>query len=309
MNEKGPILVILAAGMGSRYGGLKQMDKLGENGETLLDYSVFDALRGGFKKIIFIIRRDIENDFNNLVLTRISKNAHCEISFQEIDTFIPPDIAENAKKINRTKPWGTAHALICATDKIDAPFCVINADDFYGQEAFAKMAAYLSKEGSKNGAIAPYKLSQTLSPLGTVARGLCKIQDGYLTAVKELTSIHRNQQGVIVNKDETGKIQCLSENDLASMNFWGFPHFILPHFKSYFENFLKIQGMEPKSECYLPLAVDYFIQAGIIKIRALDVDSVWFGVTYKEDRNEVLKKITELTQKGVYPAHLWQTTC
>jgi choline kinase len=194
---KKPILVVLAAGMGSRYGGLNQMEKFGKGGEVLLDYSVFDALRGGFEKVVFIIRHDIEKDFREIVLARMEGKVKYDLAFQDLDTLIPPAIFAEAKKAGRTKPWGTAHALLCAADKLDAPFAVLNADDFYGREAFAAIGKFLSGGSSagisepdlKDSAIVPYKLEPTLSPQGTVARGVCEIKDGYLTNVDELLAI------------------------------------------------------------------------------------------------------------------------
>ncbi|GHV54851.1 hypothetical protein AGMMS49579_16260 [Spirochaetia bacterium] len=186
---KGPILVVLAAGLGSRYGGLKQMDKIGNNGEALLDYSVYDAVRSGFKKVVFIIRHYFEEDFKNLILKRIGSSVDCELAFQELDTKVPAVIFEAAERAGRTKPWGTAHALLCVKEKIDAPFAILNADDFYGLEAFNAMGAFLKNDGAAEGAIVPYQLEKTLSPQGTVTRGVCKIKDDYLVSVDELKSI------------------------------------------------------------------------------------------------------------------------
>ncbi|MDR3248797.1 MAG: hypothetical protein LBT39_08420, partial [Treponema sp.] len=234
---KGPILVVLAAGMGSRYGGLKQMDKIGANGEALLDYSVFDALRGGFEKIIFIIRHDIEKDFREIVLARMGKAVPYGLSFQDQDSLIPPDIYREVQKLGRTKPWGTAHALICASDQIDAPFAVINADDFYGREAFAALGKYLSTPNLTEAAIVPYRLEPTLSPQGTVARGVCEIKDGYLLSVEELLAI-KKEGGVIRNTNTDGVLRELAPDTPVSMNFWGFPENILPEFKKYFDSFI-----------------------------------------------------------------------
>jgi dTDP-glucose pyrophosphorylase len=304
---KGPILVVLAAGMGSRYGGLKQMDKLGQHGEVLLDYSVYDALRSGFEKIVFIIRHDLEKDFKELVLERM-KGVPYEAAFQELDSLIPPDIYGESKKYGRTKPWGTAHALLCAADKIDAPFCVLNADDFYSREAFAVMGAYLGKPPVSDGAIVPYGLEKTLSPLGTVTRGVCAVRDGYLVSVDELLSIEK-KDGRIFNTGLGGAQQELAPDTPVSMNFWGFPESILPSFSLYFEDFLKTIASDMKNhlkaECYLPKAADWFIKEGVIKIRALEAHADWFGVTYREDRDTAINHIRELTRKGIYPEKLW----
>jgi choline kinase len=300
---KGPILVVLAAGMGSRYGGLKQMDKIGKSGEVLLDYSVFDAKRAGFTKVVFIIRHDIEKDFREIVLSRI-KGIECELAFQELDSIIPVDVLEASRKAGRAKPWGTAHALLCARDKIDAPFTVLNADDFYGKEAFDVIGKYLADPNITDGAIVPYRLEMTLSPQGTVTRGVCEVVNGCLGSVDELKSIEK-KDGAIFNTGADGKKQPLPADTPVSMNFWGFPVSIFPKLQNYFDDFLKTSGAEPKSECYLPLAADWFIKNNYLKIRVLKADSEWFGVTYKEDRESAVNRIAQLVSQGVYPASLW----
>ena len=305
---KGPILVVLAAGMGSRYGGLKQMDKIGKNGEVLLDYSVFDALKSGFEKIVFIIRHDIEKDFYDHVLTRMGSKVKYELAFQNPDSLIPADIFRAAKEAGRTKPWGTGHALLCAADKIDAPFTVLNADDFYGREAFAVMGKYLCGSEAEKSSIVPYRLERTLSPMGTVARGVCGVDGGFLVSVDELTAIEK-KDGKIFNTAQDGRVQELAPDTPVSMNFWGFSPDILPHFQKYFDEYLKtftadIPG-QIKSECFIPKAVDHFIKQGITKVKVLSADSDWFGVTYKEDREAAVKKLDEMTNTGVYPSPLW----
>jgi hypothetical protein len=308
-----PVVVVLAAGMGSRYGGLKQMDRIGRNGEVLLDYSVYDAKRAGFGKAVFIIRRDIEKDFRELVLGRIEKNIPCELAFQEMDSLIPPEIFAKVREIKRTKPWGTAHALLCAEANIDAPFAVINADDFYGREAFRIMGSCLSGNVGE-GAIVPYRLEKTLSPMGTVTRGICEIRDGYLVSVDELTAIAREADGKIYNTvtgdtatgDTGGTKRYLEDGTPVSMNFWGFPVSVFADLRRYFNDFLNAAGgTQPKAECYLPMAADWFIKNGLLKIRALEADADWFGVTYKEDREAAVKRIGEYTAAGVYPEKLW----
>jgi choline kinase len=301
---KGPILVVLAAGMGSRYGGLKQMDRIGKSGEVLLDYSVFDAKRAGFKKIVFIIRHDLEKDFRDIVLSRINDSIETAVAFQELDSLIPADVLAASKKIGRTKPWGTAHALLCAEDKIDAPFTVLNADDFYGKEAFAVIGKYLADPAIKDGAIVPFSLEKTLSPQGTVTRGVCEIKDGNLASVDELKSIEK-KDGRIFNTGSDGEKQFLAADTPVSMNFWGFPVSIFPKLHTYFEDFLKTSGAELKSECYLPMAADWLIKNKFLNIKALKADSEWFGVTYKEDREAAVNRISQLVSQGVYPASLW----
>lgn len=301
---KEPILVVLAAGIGSRYGGLKQMEKIGKNGEVLLDYSVFDALRGGFKKVVFLIRHDLEKDFREHILARMEGKVNYELAYQELNSLIPPEIYSEAVKLGRTKPWGTAHALLCAAEKIDAPFAVINSDDFYGREAFAVLGQHLGQPDAKDGAIVPYKLEPTLSPQGTVARGVCEIENGYLKSVDELVSIEK-KDGKIFNTNPDGSYTHLTADTPVSMNFFGYPESVLPHFKKYFDDFIKTSFRELKAECYLPKAADYFIKKGILKIRALMTDSLWFGVTYREDREAAVKCLEGLTAKGVYPQKLW----
>ncbi|MCL1929202.1 MAG: hypothetical protein FWG07_10485 [Treponema sp.] len=299
-----PIIVILAAGMGSRYGGLKQMDKIGKSGEVLLDYSVFDAKRAGFGKAVFIIRHDLEADFRELILSRIGNNFNCELAFQEMDSLIPPDALAKSKNVNRTKPWGTTHALLCARNLIDAPFTVINADDFYGREAFDAVGSFLAANPSE-GAIVPYRLEKTLSPQGTVARGVCEVKNDYLITVDELTAIAREADGKIYNTADDGSKRCLSDSTPVSMNFWGFPPAIFDNLQRYFDEFLASSAEQPKAECYLPMAADWFIKNGLLKIRALEADSPWFGVTYKEDREAAIKRVTEFTAAGMYPEALW----
>ncbi|QQO09494.1 hypothetical protein [Breznakiella homolactica] len=301
---KGPVLVVLAAGMGSRYGGLKQMDRIGTNGEVLLDYSVFDAMRSGFSKVVFVIRQDIEKDFREIVLGRMKGSVNCEVAFQELDKLIPPEIMEKSRAVNRTKPWGTTHALLCAKDAIDAPFAVLNADDFYGKEAFDAIGSYLSGPEVRDGAIVPYKLERTLSPKGSVARGVCEIRDGYLTSVNELLAIER-EAGGIFNTAPDGSRRELAPDTPVSMNFWGFPLEVFPDMERYFSDFLAESGDQPKSECYLPMAADWFIKNNLLKIRSLEADPHWFGVTYKEDREAAIKRIADLVSQGIYPAKLW----
>ena len=302
---KKPILVVLAAGIGSRYGGIKQMEKFGKNGEVLLDYSVFDAMRGGFGSAVFIIRHDLEKDFRETVLARMEGKVQYELAFQELDSLIPPAIFAEAKKNGRSKPWGTAHALLCAADKIDAPFAVINADDFYGRQAFAVLGEFLSGANLKDGAMVPYKLEPTLSPVGTVARGVCEIKDGYVVSIDELIAIEK-KDGVIFNTFPDGTRRDLKPDTPVSLNVFGYPVTILPKFKQYFDDFIVTSGRELKSECYLPKASDWFIKNNYLKMRAIGADSKWFGVTYKDDKEAAIKRLEVLTAEGVYPAPLWK---
>ena len=308
---KKPILVVLAAGIGSRYGGVKQMEAFGKHGEVLLDYSVFDALRGGFEKVVFIIRHDLEKDFREMVLARMEGKVQYGLAFQELDNLIPPGIFAEAKKNGRTKPWGTAHALLCAADNIDAPFAVINADDFYGREAFAAMGEFLSSPDLKDGAVVPYKLEPTLSAIGTVSRGVCEVSKengvsfNYLTKIEELTAIEK-KDGIIFNTAPDGTKRELKPDSPVSMNFLGYPDSILPKFKQYFDEFIAEHGRELKSECYIPKASDWFIKNKYLKMRVVPADSEWFGVTYQEDKATAVNRLAALTAEGVYPAPLWK---
>jgi len=304
MNKQKPILVVLAAGIGSRYGGLKQMESFGRNGEVLLDYSVFDALRGGFGKVVFILRHDLEKDFREVVLSRMKGKVSYEIAYQELDSLISRDVYTGAKEAGRTKPWGTAHALLCAADLIDAPFAVINADDFYGRDSFAVMGEFLSMADQKDGAIVPYKLEPTLSPIGTVARGVCEISGNYLVSIDELTAIEK-KDGVIFNTAPDGSKRTLKPDTPVSMNFLGYPDSILPKFRQYFNDFIATNSRELKTECYLPKASDWFIRNNYLQIRALTAGTEWFGITYKEDKEAAIKRLTDLTAQGVYPESLW----
>jgi hypothetical protein len=304
----GPILVVLAAGIASRYGGLKQLDKVGKNGEVLLDYSVYDAIQSGFEKVVFIIRHDIEDDFREMILARLGSRVRWELAFQEMDSLIPPDIFAAAQKAGRTKPWGTTHALLCAADNVDAPFTVINADDFYGRAAFAAIGGHLCGPDAHEPVIVPYRLDKTLSSQGTVARGVCEIKDDYLVSIEELTAIEE-KNGRIINTNTDGSVRELEADCPVSMNFWGFPHTILPEFKKNFDEFLKAFAADApgqiKSECYIPRAADHFIKQNIIRIKALRADSEWFGITYKEDREAAVQKLACLTEAGVYPERLF----
>jgi hypothetical protein len=281
------------------------MDKVGMDGEALLDYAVFDALRSGFGKVVFIIRHDIEQDFKDIVLARMGNKAPVELVYQESDSLIPPAMVEAAKKAGRTKPWGTVHALLCAGNAIDAPFAVLNADDFYGREAYEAMGRHLSGNVTE-AAIVPYKLEKTLSPKGTVSRGVCTVENGYLTSVDELLLIKREADGKIYNTFPDGSKKELAPDSPVSMNFFGYPPSILPAFRDYFDDFLRTRSGDPKSECFLPLSADTFIKTGKTAFKALETEADWFGVTYKEDKETAARRIETLTAQGVYPRGLWR---
>ena len=297
-----PTLFVLAAGMGSRYGGLKQIDGLGPNGETIMDYSVFDALRAGFGKIVFVIRKDFADDFKRVVLAKYEGKVPCEICFQAIEN-VPEGYTYNPE---RTKPWGTNHAVLMGKDLIKEPFAVINADDFYGKESFEVLAKFLNEVAGKQNqyCMVGYRVCNTLSEHGSVSRGVCETDaEGNLTNVVERTSIERKENGIVYTVD--GVDYALPENAPVSMNMWGFTPEYFGYVEEAFKTFLKERGQELKSEFYIPTLVNDFIVAGKATCRVLDTTAKWFGVTYAEDRQMVVDKIAALTEAGVYPNPLF----
>lgn len=288
--------------MGSRYGGLKQIDGLGPNGETIMDYSVYDALRAGFGKIVFVIRKDFEDDFRRVVLSKYADKVPCEICFQSVDR-VPAGCSYNAE---RTKPWGTNHAVLMGKELIHEPFAVINADDFYGKDSFQVLADYLkSVEGTKGKyCMVGYRVCNTLSENGTVSRGVCTTdENGLLTDVIERTKIE-NKSGKIVFTEE-GVDTELAPNTPVSMNMWGFTPEYFDYSEEAFRIFLAERGQELKSEYYIPSLVNELITSGKATCKVLDTTSKWFGVTYAEDRPQVVMKIKQLIKEGVYPAKLF----
>ena len=299
-----PTLFVLAAGMGSRYGGLKQLDGLGPNGETIMDYSIFDAIRGGFGKIVFVIRRDFEQDFRDKVLSKYEGHIPTELVFQAID-----DLPEGFTcPADRVKPWGTNHAVLMGKDVIKEPFAVINADDFYSRDAFAVMGKWLSElpEGSTGKySMVGFRICNTLSENGTVARGVCgKNEAGMLTDVVERTEIMR-VDGTICYKDENGEWQPVGEETPVSMNFWGFTPDYFNYSEAQFVEFLKENIDKPKSEFFIPLVVDTLINNGKATCEVLDTTAKWFGVTYAADRPGTVEKIQALVDAGEYPNKLF----
>ena len=301
-----PTLLLLAAGMGSRYGGLKQLDGLGPNGETIMDYSIYDAIKAGFGKIVFVIRKDFEQDFRDKVLSKYEGHVPVELCFQSLDAlpegFTCPE--------GRVKPWGTNHAVLMAKDIIKEPFCVINCDDFYNRDAFMVIGKFLSElpEGSTNRyAMVGFRVGNTLSDNGTVARGICsKDADGCLTTVVERTEIMR-VDGPVCYKDEEGKWVAVEDNTPVSMNMWGFTPDYFAHSEEYFKGFLADPAnmANPKAEFFIPLMVNKLINDGTATVKVLDTTSKWFGVTYAADRQSVVDKIQSLINEGVYPDKLW----
>ena len=301
-----PTLFVLAAGMGSRYGGLKQLDGLGPNGETIMDYSIFDAIRGGFGKVVFVIRRDFEDAFREKVLSKYEGHIPTELVFQSLN-----DLPEGFScPEGRQKPWGTNHAVLMGKDVIKEPFAVINADDFYGRDTFAVIGKYLSDlpEGAKNDyCMVGFRVGNTLSESGTVARGICSTDaNGHLTTVVERTEIMR-VDGPVCYKDEEGKWVSVPDNTPVSMNVWGFTPDYFAHSEAYFKEFLSdpknMQNL--KAEFFIPLMVNKLINEKTATVKVLDTTSHWFGVTYAADRQGVVDKIQALIDKGEYPSKLF----
>jgi choline kinase len=300
-----PTLLILAAGMGSRYGSLKQIDPIGPSGETIIDYSVFDAIRAGFGKVVFIIRKDIENDFREVFVEKLSKHIDIEYVFQELDMlpkgFVPP--------ADRVKPWGTGHAVLMAENVINEPFAALNADDFYGAGAFEVMAAYLKSltaSSQTDYAMVGYDLGKTMSEYGSVSRGICRNNsDNWLEEITERTKISFTETG-IADIQPGQELLVLDKNDVVSMNFWGFTPEYFRQTGDLFREFLANNINDPKSEFYIPLAVDTLIKQKKARIKVLHSHDQWFGVTYKEDKPLVVNNIKQLIHQGLYPEKLWK---
>jgi NDP-sugar pyrophosphorylase family protein len=297
-----PTLLVLAAGMGSRYGGLKQIDPIGPSGETIIDYSVYDALRAGFDKVVFVIRQDIETAFKEAVAARFADKIAIEYAFQEISD-IPQGLMAHP---DRTKPWGTGQAVLISASAIDAPFAVINADDFYGYKSFETLGTYLSGLQNEDASccIVGYEIENTLSEFGSVSRGICDVDaDDHLLGVVERTHIERTPSGIIFKDGET--IVPLTGTETVSMNMMGFTPAVFARYEAYFREFIKTKGMELKSEFYMPFVVNRLVEEGNYSVKVLRSGEKWFGVTYKEDRPLVVESIRQLIREGVYPASLW----
>lgn len=299
-----PTLLILAAGMGSRYGGLKQLDGLGPNGETIMDYSVYDAVRAGFGKIVFVIRKDFEQDFRDKILSKYEGHVPVEVVFQGLDKLPEGYVCPEG----RTKPWGTNHAVMMGADVIDEPFAVINADDFYGRHAFEVMAHDLMRERTAPGdySMVGFRVGNTMTENGSVSRGVCSTDDnGLLTSVVERTAISYDDDRRVTFTDENGELQVLDPSTPVSMNFWGFTPDYFEFSKREFVSFLDKNASAPKSEFYIPTCVDTLINSGEASVKVLDTDSQWFGVTYAADRDGVVAKLASLHDSGHYPAKLF----
>lgn len=299
-----PTLLILAAGMGSRYGGLKQLDAMGPSGEVVLDYSVYDAIRAGFGKVVFVIRRDFEEQFRNQIGAKFKDRIQVEYAFQEL-TDLPEGFTVPE---GREKPWGTAHAVLAAESVIAEPFLMINADDFYGRDAFDKIARELTSakaaDGKSHYSMVGFYLKNTLSENGSVARGVCTTNpDGTLESVTEMTKIVPTADGA--ENQETDPPVKLTGEEVVSMNFFGFDPDIFGRLRQSFRKFLEERGTELKSECYVPNEVDVYIKTGVADVRVLETTGKWFGVTYPEDKPDVIASIQALVDAGDYPASLW----
>ncbi|MBL7802171.1 MAG: nucleotidyltransferase [Saprospiraceae bacterium] len=297
-----PTLLILAAGIGSRYGGLKQVDGMGPGGEAIIEYSAFDALRAGFGKIVFVIRRDIETEFRERVGSRIEPHIPVEYAFQEMDTALD----WLAVRPQRVKPWGTGHAILSARQYLTEPFAAINADDFYGAEAFQTLADFLKNDCSASEyALVAYRLANTLSENGSVSRGVCVVSpDGYLSEVTERTKIERFAEGIFHTFDDGSRL-ALPDETLVSMNFWGFHPAILEEIDRQFREFVDRNAEQPKAEFYIPSVVSAMIHSGKAKVKTLSSESAWYGVTYPGDKDTVQAALAELTRQGVYKKPLW----
>jgi UTP-glucose-1-phosphate uridylyltransferase len=295
-----PTLLVLAAGMGSRYGGLKQIDPVGPAGETIIDYSIYDALRAGFGKLVFVIRKDIEAPFKEIIGARFANRIPVEYAYQELDK-LPAGFSVPA---GRTKPWGTTQAILMAEDVINEPFAAINADDFYGADSFQVLAKQLTS-GTTDYSMVGFVLRNTLSEFGSVARGVCEVDaNNYLKSIIELTKIEKDGNAAkSISPD--GSVSPLTGEEPVSMNMWGFTPAVFPHLRREFTEFLKQHGKAEKSECYIPMVVGDLVRNGHARCRVLRSNASWFGVTYREDRPRVVASIRELITQGLYPEKLW----
>lgn len=300
-----PTLLVLAAGMGSRYGSLKQIDPVGPSGETIIDYSIYDAIRAGFGKVVFIIRKSFEQDFKDIFISKLQPFIPVEYVFQEIDK-LPEGLTVSPE---RTKPWGTAHAVLMAKDIIHEPFAVINGDDFYGSGAFQTMADYLNSlnaDTQTQYSLVGYQVGNTMSDYGSVSRGVCQEDENeLLVSVTERTNIQYTE-GKIAYQEADGSSVFLNPETLVSMNFWGFTPEYFKQTESIFSDFVKANIGSLKAEFYIPYAIDILINNSSASVKVLRSDAKWFGVTYKDDKPLVIEKLAQLIKAGVYPAKLWK---
>ena len=298
-----PTLFVLAAGMGSRYGGLKQLDGVGPNGETIMDYSIYDAIKAGFGKLVFVIRESFDEDFRERIVKKYEKIVPVEVVYQELEN-LPEGVEPNPK---REKPWGTNHAVMMGKEVINEPFAVINADDFYGANGFQVLADFLVnlKDTENKYCMVGYRVGNTLSESGTVARGVCEMNDeGHLTGVVERTQIKRID-GVVKYLDENEDWVALEDNTPVSMNMWGFTPDYFKHSDDYFVKFIEENQDNLTAEFFIPLLVNHLIVNGTSTVQVLDTTAQWFGVTYADDRPDVVAKLQKLVDEGEYPTPLW----
>ncbi|MDB5115003.1 MAG: nucleotidyltransferase [Mucilaginibacter sp.] len=297
-----PTLLILAAGMASRYGSMKQIDGFGPNGETIIDYSIHDAIKAGFGKISFIIREEFLDSFKGIFEPKLKGKVETDYIFQNFD--LKPFGID--KTIERAKPWGTAHAVLSARNQVHEPFCVINADDYYGYDAFEKMVKFLTTEASDSQySLVGYQIDKTLSDYGSVSRGVCEVNEkGDMTEVNERTEVYFTDGGKVAYKDATGE-HSLPNDKRVSMNFWGFTPAVFEQSLPMFQRFVEANENNPKAEFFIPLVADELIKSGTAAFKVIPTPSKWFGVTYKEDKPIVQKSISDLVANGTYPANLW----
>ena len=289
--SKGITLVVMAAGMGSRFGGLKQMEPVGPRGEVILDFSAYDAIKAGFTKIVFVIKHEIEADFKAIVGNHISEKIKVEYAFQEVDNLPEGFICPK----DRTKPWGTAQAILSCKDIVNEPFAVVNADDYYGKTAFKKMADFLKQDGTDY-AMVGFRLENTLTENGYVSRGICEIENGILTSVTERTKIIDCK----FTEDDGATWEQLSPDDVVSMNLWGFKPDLFGYIEEGFKSFLSEKLNVPKAEYYLPTVVSQLIDKGEKQVKVLVAEDKWYGVTYKEDKQQVTDALTKMVNDGLY---------
>ncbi len=303
-----PTLLVLAAGMGSRYGGVKQIAAVGAHDETLLDYAIYDAINNGFGKVVFIIRKDIEADFRERFFNRIARNCNAEYVFQSLDSLLNPMQVKSAA--NRKKPWGTVHAMLCAQEKINEPFAVINADDYYGRSAYKTISTHLSTLSNDSGehAMVGYILEKTLSRSGSVSRGVCTVENGALFNIHENKKIFydkRNGSEKIISAFDDGETE-LSGKETVSMNLFGFSPKVFGFFNEYFQDFIHKYAENEKAECLLPEGVGLMIKKGIGRVKVYTTTERWFGMTYPEDREIVKKELAQKIKENYYPEFLWR---
>jgi len=297
-----PVLLVLAAGIGSRYGGLKQIDKIGPHGEAIIDYSIYDALRAGFSRVIFVVRKEIEQDVRAFFEPKLKGRIAMDFAHQELE-MVPEGITVTNE---RKKPWGTGHAVLVTASKINEPFAVINADDFYGPSAYRQTAMFLKTNTAPyEYCMVGYRLDNTLSENGSVARGVCRTSvEDYLEEVTEHIKIYREGKKIISLLEDGREVE-FSGHEPVSMNFWGFKPTVFPELKKLFTDFIRVNADNPKAEFFIPLPVTELLREGKIKMKVLRSQESWFGVTYREDKPVVIQKIKSLIESGIYPEKLW----